>query len=293
MKSKVLIGAVLAALLGGASFFFFSSPAGDETKPTRSSLTSKKKHVRQPMKKKTRETSMVIPVKGREAAYKVNLEKDEEGKLTDAYRKLLAELRDVLDPLDKKRLLVLVKRMQSSDEWPDGIPSILHMAAIEALGELGSDGAAELAGYLGSGDEDVREEAMDAIIDSVDDDTLSDREKSEMIKVFAQTLTDGDALESLFDIIDMDMRNSVQIDTIRDVLENGTAEAKRKILEETLPEVIDREDAISMEEAEQAMENWLAENPDEADDDETFAGTKDDADDKEGDEEDVVQDQNP
>lgn len=290
---KTICCVVLALLCGVAAVVYFCG--SDSPKPVVKKVEKQTRRVnknkRSTAAKSVRsDKSFVIPVKGRPGAYRIELPKDEESLLTDAYRKLLEELRAVADPLDRQRLLALVRRMQDSDEWPDGIPSILHMAAIEALEELGADGAAELSGYLESGDAEVREEAMDAIVDAVDDETMSDMEKSEMIKQFARFLKDDDALDSLFDIIDMDMRNSVQADTIKDVLENGTPEARKKLLEETIPEVIDVEDALGPEEAKVAVDEWLKENPDDEDDAEEYAGTPEDADDKEGDEEDTVED---
>ncbi len=287
-NGKMVLILALALICGAGAVVFFSSPSGEEE--TTPKIELKEKKIR-PAKRKSRprrETSFVKPIKGREGSYRIELPKDEEESLTEAYKRLLEELRRVADPLDKTRLLALVRRIQDSDEWPDGIPLILHTAAIEALSELGADGAAELSGYLASSEVEVREEAMDAIIDSVDSDSMSDYEKSEMIKQFARVLTDGDALESLFDIIDMDMRNSVQADTMRDILEHGTPEAKKKLMEETLPEIIDNEDVTDIEQAKTAVDEWLSQNPDDEDDEETYKGTEEDADDKEGDEEDTV-----
>lgn len=289
MKNRFLTGVAVAALLCGvAALVYFTGPSVDEVveSPTpKVSTTQKPSAVKSPKRtSKNRDKELLVPVKGAPGSYKIELPKDEEASLTDAYRKLLNELRNVTDPLDRKKLLELVQRMQKSDEWPDGIPSILHMAAIEALSEMGADGASELAGYLESGDADVREEAMDAIVDSVDDDTLSDREKAEMIKNFSRYVNDPDALESMFDIIDMDMRNSVQYETLVDILKNGTPAAKDRLMKETIPEVIDLEDDLqSPQDALQKLDEWVKENPDDEDDDETYAGTPKDPDDDDDD----------
>ncbi len=289
MKRRILFSIGFGALLCGvAALVYFTGPSVEDVeKPNKPAKVTQggKKPPKVNRRPPTREHELLVKVgnKNEEKAFRVELPKDEEANLTDAYKKLLQELRDVIDPLDRKKLLALVHRMQSSEEWPDGIPSILHEAAIEALSELGADGASELAGYLESGDADVREDAMDAIIESVDDDALSDREKSEMIKSFARCINDADALESLFDIIDMDMRNSVQIDTMKVVLVTGTSAAKQKILEETLPEVIDSEDPIKLEDANRLMDEWFAENPDGEDDETDYAGTPKDDDDEDDD----------
>ncbi|MDO5317104.1 MAG: hypothetical protein Q4G65_00615 [bacterium] len=282
MSKKTKIYALLVVLFCGiAGVVYFSmapKPAGTGKKSVRQVQGDRRKTVKKTSQNRKRE--FVTRIKNKEGSFKIEIPKDDEEKLSAAYKALLQALRDAMDPLDKDKIRALVKSMQNSNEWPDGIPSVLHMAAIEALSELGSDGVDQLAGYLASGDPEVREEAMDEIVESVDDETLSDLEKSEMIKAFSRYVRDSDALESLFDIVDNDMRNSVQYDTLVAVLENGTSEAKQKLLAESLPDIIDSEDAFqSIEEAKKALDEWVAENPDDPDDEEDFSGTPKDPDD--------------
>lgn len=183
--------------------------------------------------------------------------------LAEKYVKFLDQIQAAVDAEDLARLLEVISRLQASEEWPDGIPSALHMAAIEALSDFGLEAVPKLAGYLQSGDEEVRQEALDALEESVDDDEKSDYEKAEMIKLLANSIEDADFLESLFDLLDGDFRNSVQRDVMLSVLQNGTPEAKKVMLEENLPGLIDNEDITTVDEAIKAVNEWYQLHPDE------------------------------
>lgn len=198
------------------------------------------------------------------------VEDDEEAKLSDEFKKLLAELRAFAETEDWESLLKLVRRMQASDEWPDGLPSILHEEAIDALSEMGKKGLPELIGYLGCDDEDLRDDAFDAIEDMFDDDSLSDWEKNEMLRPFLKSLHDEDQLESLMDLIVGDMRNSCAIDVCKYVLDSGTIEAKRYLMEQVLEDLTGDETIRTKEQ----LDAWLANNPDGEEDAEDYGGDK-------------------
>ncbi|MGN0847416.1 MAG: hypothetical protein ACI4RA_08555 [Kiritimatiellia bacterium] len=230
---------------------------------------------------KPRKTSNTVTAKDRTRAVNVGggkarmtreeaLEDDEEARLSDEFKKLLAELRAFVEAEDWDSLLKLVRRMQASDEWPDGLPSILHEEAIDALADMGKKGLPELIGYLGCDDEDLRDDAFDAIEDMFDDDSLSDWEKNEMLRPFLRSLHDEDQLESLMDLIVGDMRNSCAVDICKFVLEHGTIEARRYLAEQVL-EDLTGDEAIRTKEQ---LDAWLANNPDGEEDAEDYAGDK-------------------
>ena len=72
--------------------------------------------------------------------------RDEIDGLPEEFRKIFEELQAALDADDWKRTVKIVQRMQNSAEWPDGIPSALHHAAIEMLKWFGSHAAPALVG---------------------------------------------------------------------------------------------------------------------------------------------------
>ena len=53
--------------------------------------------------------------------------KDEEIRLSEAQRKLIAEIRAALRADDHRTLMKLVRQMQASKEWPDGIPKAVAL----------------------------------------------------------------------------------------------------------------------------------------------------------------------
>lgn len=202
-----------------------------------------------------------------------NIDLEEEKKLTQMQRELLKELRALSDAEDRKGLYALIARMQKSNEWPDGIPSCLHEAAIDALRWIGSDAIPELFGYLGVADPEIHEEAVDALEEMLSDPDRSDFERSQMLKsslTYLNTVSDTDMLDDLFSDI-MEMRNSVKADTIIYLLENGS-DTVRNALTDTIELVTGEDDYNSVAK----MKEWAAdpENRDDPDDDEFYGGLK-------------------
>ena len=76
------------------------------------------------------------------------LDDDDESNLTEAQRKIIEAIRAALEDNNREEVLKLVQKLQKSQEWPDGIPKSIKMAAIEALGWFGVSCLPELAGFL-------------------------------------------------------------------------------------------------------------------------------------------------
>lgn len=202
-----------------------------------------------------------------------NIDLEEEKKLTQMQRELLKELRALSDAENRKGLYALIAKMQKSNEWPDGIPSCLHEAAIDALRWIGSDAIPELFGYLGVADPEIHEEAVDALEEMLSDPDRSDFERSQMLKsslTYLNTISDTDMLDDLFSDI-MEMRNSVKADTIIYLLENGS-DTVRDALTDTIELVTGEDDYNSVAK----MKEWAAnpENQDDPDDDDFYGGLK-------------------
>ena len=198
-----------------------------------------------------------------------------EEELSVAQRELLEELRALSDAEDRKGLFDLIAKIQASNEWPDGIPTAIHEEAIEALAWIGADALPELVGYLGSGDEGIRESALDVLTDMLSDPDKSDYDRSALLKSslsYLNTVTDTDALDDIFGDI-MEMRNSVKADTLLYILEHGS-NAVQEALKDTIEMVVDIEveDCNSVEEIADAIRNWASqeENQDDADDDDFY-----------------------
>ena len=152
--------------------------------------------------------------------------------------------------------------------------------AIEALGWFDKKTIPEMFGFLGSDSEDVRESAADEILDALDDSSLSDREISSMLVNMAKVLNDEDILDDAFASF-MDMRNSVAVQTIKEISLTGTPTAQ-KLMADVIEDVTDKDDIRTFKQ----LDDWLQANPDDEDDGDLFDGDKDDDDDKTDDDDD-------
>ena len=138
---------------------------------------------------------------------------NEKVKLSDAYKALLAEIQAALDAEDGEALLKIVRGMQDSEEWPDGIPSVIHKAAIEAMEFFGTATAPELIGYLASSDGEVVESTLEAMEDMLSDVSIGDYERSDLLLNYAKVVKDADAIETMLMELD-NMRPGKRAETV-------------------------------------------------------------------------------
>lgn len=187
---------------------------------------------------------------------------DEEARLTEEQRQLLAEIRAALDADNRKTMIRLVTKMQMSDEWPDGIPVAIRKAAIAALGWFGHDAAPEIAGFLQDGNEEVLESAIDAF-ESALFEADGDEEIAQILIAAAKTVQDVEAMDSFLMSLN-DMRPSRAVETVKVIWESGTDAAKQ-----ALPEAVEfytgQEGITTPEQLDQWYNDPSGENCDEPD----------------------------
>lgn len=140
------------------------------------------------------------------------------------FRALLEEIRAAYDANSHRRIVNVVRKMQKSSEWPDGIPTSLHKAAINALRWFGGAVAAELFGYLGSSDAEVVADATDAVMDSISDFSISDYERSALMLGCVKTIKDADTLDMMMMEL-VNMRPTVRAMTGIGIANSGNAVA--------------------------------------------------------------------
>jgi hypothetical protein len=196
------------------------------------------------------------------------IDDDDEAALNQEQRKLIQAIRDALDEEDKDKVMKLVQRLQASDEWPDGIPKSIKMAALEALGWFGSSCLPEIAGFLSDRDDDVLQSALDKYDEALSDPDISDSERSFILVQAAKTVYDSDAIDTmLFEL--NNMRHSVAVKTIKEIWTDGTDAAKRMLPDNI--ELYTGEEGIDTPEK---LDKWLEENPDDEDDEDFYGGEK-------------------
>lgn len=196
------------------------------------------------------------------------IDDDDESKLNAEQRKTIEAIRAALDENNKARVLKLVQGLQASDEWPDGIPKSIKMAAIEALGWFGSSCLPEIAGFLGDSDKDVVASATEQLEEALSDFDLSDRERADMLIQLSKIINDSDTMDSMLSEL-CNMRHSVAVETIKTLMKDGNA-----VTQQLLPETVEFLTGEENMNTPEKLDKWLKENPDGELDAEFYSGSK-------------------
>ena len=195
------------------------------------------------------------------------LDDDDEARLNAEQRRTIMAIREALDNNDRKTVVRLVQKLQKSEEWPDGIPKSIKMAAIEALGWFGSSCLPELAGFLGDADEEVAKSAIDRYQEMLADFELSDFERSSILVQAAMVIDDPEAMDAmLFEL--NNMRHSVAVKTMKQLMAKGN-EATKSILLSNVAFYTGEEGLDTPAK----LDEWLERNPDEEGDAEFYGGS--------------------
>ena len=197
------------------------------------------------------------------------LDDDDEAKLNAEQRKMIEAIRAALDAEDRPRVLKLVQALQASDEWPDGIPKSIKMAAVEALGWFGKSCLPEIAGFLGDGDSEVVQSAIEKFEEALSDFDLSDRDRSKILIEASKVIDDAEAMDSMLFTLN-EMRPSVAVETMKELIASGNA-ATKSVLQDAIDFYTGEENIKTPDQ----LDEWLKENPDDPDAEELYGGSKD------------------
>lgn len=212
-----------------------------------------------------------VDVSGREKP--VLLGEDDEALLSPEMKRIIADLQEALDREDRKSVSKLAAKIQEMIKkgGSDAVPVAVRMKAVEAIGWFLPDSLADLVPFMGDSDPDVIDDVMTAFEDALDNISMGDRELSQVVKSISRALSNDDALDALFFCVESDMRNSVAVDTYKYLMKNGSEACKARVLESI--EDFTGEDYVK---SEADLDKWLKENPDDEDDEDFYAGEKDD-----------------
>lgn len=277
----VLMAAVALALAGASAWVWLSEDVGK--KGDSATLVSRKK-VSRPKKSGRVNAPRGKTKKAKTTRHVVSAQKpwfdigEAEKELNEEQRRLLEEIRLALRDDDFRKLMRLVHKLQSSDEWPDGIPKQIKMAALKALGWYGGKCLTEMVGFLADLDREIVDTATsywDDAIAELDHDVDRDGEPgiASNIKSAAKVVTSAEAMESILSEIQSSLRHSVAVDTIKDILANGN-----RVAAERIPEIIENLTGSSEIKTAEQLDEWLKSNPDDPDDDFMYGGKEDAAD---------------
>lgn len=276
-RSYALIGCVALAVLTivGALVVVFSP-------------STPKEHVKQveaeKTKKKARKASKGNKVKknfkavaAQDPSASTNAFDDvEESALTEAQRALLNELQEALDDESLRRVAKIVEKIQ--DQYRKGgdeaIPPYMREQAVEALSWFLPDSLAELIGFMADSNPDVLEDVMKNFTEGIDDAELSDRELAAIFKKVAPVIEDDDAIDAILMGLENDMRNSVAVETYKEIFKTGSEAIKQRLVE-SMQDFTGEDDITTPEQ----LDTWLKENPDDEEDEDFYGNTdKDDND---------------
>lgn len=240
----VLAGvAIVGAIAGGFHFLALgtaekgrSEVAESATKGVEKGGRSNVRTARRPVKKDVRtadrsdssEKAVRIGEKKKEKPT-FSLDEEEEAALNAEQRALIQAIRTALADDDKKTVLTLVRKLQSANEWPDGIPLPIRRAALEAVTWFGMAALPEIAGFLGDGDEEILADAIEAYESTVYE-ANGDRELSMVVLAAARAINDSEAMDSILMNLN-NMRPSVAVETIKQIWSTGTEGAKTALTE--------------------------------------------------------------
>lgn len=284
-KSKfILVAAAASAAVLAAVWLFVTSDSDKGGGKDEDALVSRKTRKAERSSKPLRTSRPKIQKSAKKVivAQKPGFDIGEAEKLlNEEQRKLLEEIRKALREDDFRQLMKLVHRLQSSDEWPDGIPKAIKMAALKALGWYGGKTLPEVVGFLADLDREVVDLASsywdDAIAELDHDVDLKDAAGNVKeagiatnIKSASRVVNDPETMESILSEIQASLRHSVAVETVKDILKNGNETAKEKISAAI-------EDLTGSEEIKTAeqLDEWLRQNPDDPDDDFMYGGKED------------------
>lgn len=279
-RKNLVIGIGALCVVGLAFLLFMPEETADPKHEETSAVTRKanKRVKRQPRRERI---ASKTEVKSEEKP-KFDLDDEEHANLSKEMRAILVELQDALDNDNDKGVAAvcakILKKMQTEGE--SAVPVVVREDAVDALGLSLPRALPELMGFKGDPNPDIRE-AVDEEIDSFLMETdMKDRELSPILASLAKVLTDEDSLDLLTMSIDTDLRNSVKVATCKQILDTGTEEAKAS-LNEVIADMLDVDEEALPSDTEQIkkqLDKWLAENPDDEDDDDIYAPDDSDSD---------------
>lgn len=285
-KNNLKIGllvlcSILVGVLGAWIFLVANSKiAGDDkeerllsSKSIRSGKVKKVTEISYDKQSGKRSVRIVESEEGRPNVMDTAQAEDGEENLTELQRSVLQEIQAALDADDLKALRrALSKFTASASKGGLGgyamVPKSLRSAAVQALGWFGKDALVDLVDFMADADDEVSSEAFYQFEQAIQECTLGDRERAEMVKMMAKALTDPDHIDVLINTLS-DMRNSVKGDTAMFILTEGSPQSQAVMLEQMSFYFDDEVQTVD------GIKKWLAENPDDPDDEEFYGGDKD------------------
>ncbi len=292
MKNKMMIGLVLAGVVCAvAAVIFFATAKTEavEQEDVRVSVERKGKKVAEERyeapasRKDAPENVQSTPVQERRNAKRfvrrflpedpyLGLEESEWKSLTETEQKVYRLLSDTFDENKRKKAIRLVKELQADPSYPDGVSVHVRKLIAENLGWFGVGMIPSMLNCVTDPNQEVREIATESYVKTCCNEQSEENKLALAIVAFAQVSEDPDALSDLFmEINSSNMRNSVAVDTLKQVLESGTVTAKETV-QEQINDFTGTDEEDGLLDTPEKLDEWYSdpENQDDPDDEELY-----------------------
>ncbi len=277
-RSLILIACATLAtalIVGAAVYFFQSAPEQDQLEEKKTEKKQRIRKKKRPQKARSRRIDAQASNTSTNAVSRAEADEDEEANLTAAQKALLEELQEAADDESLRRVAKIVKTIQ--DQYLKGgdaaVPPYMREQAVEALSWFLPDSLAELIGFMADSNPEVLEDVMKNFTEGIDDAELSDRELASIFKKIAPLIEDDDAIDAILMGLENDMRNSVAVDTYKELFKIGSEAIKQRLVE-SMQDFTGQDDITTPEQ----LDSWLKENPDDEDDEEFYGNVDNDKD---------------
>lgn len=287
LNSGALIIALTAVLIGLGLWFVLSD--GDSARSEENeTLRYSRKGIRE-AKGREQKKARVLRVRkesqridSMSVAERPKLDDLDESDLSDLEKAVLAQIRAALDSNNLKalrRALARFSQAKSRGGLGGDIPKVLRQHAVTALGWFGGAAAADLVEFMADVDPEIEEDAFSQFELALDDWSMGDRERSDILITALKALTDTERIDSLMMNLN-NMRNSVKSDTILTILETGSEASKGVMREqyEFYTDSVTEEDGVVVndDKIKENINNWKVSNPDDPGDEEFYGPQKED-----------------
>ena len=277
-RSLILIACATLAtalIVGAAVYFSQSAPEQDQLEEKKTEKKQRIRKKKRPQKARSRRIDAQASNTSTNAVSRAEADEDEEANLTAAQKALLEELQEAADDESLRRVAKIVKTIQ--DQYLKGgdaaVPPYMREQAVEALSWFLPDSLAELIGFMADSNPEVLEDVMKNFTEGIDDAELSDRELASIFKKIAPLIEDDDAIDAILMGLENDMRNSVAVDTYKELFKIGSEAIKQRLVE-SMQDFTGEDDITTPEQ----LDSWLKENPDDEDDEEFYGNVDNDKD---------------
>lgn len=259
--AAVVVAACALLLRGRAS----EDSSGAAANAQSNRIAEAKADVKRPARRQRISASKVEEARRPAEKPTIDVDEEEEAKLAKEMVEVLDAIREALKANDFSMLQKAIARMKAlglkesggKGSWLNHVPERLKLSAVSSLGWFGSEGIPELIEFLGDENADVAEQAMNQFELALQDFSLGDRGRAEIIKTVSQIITDSRDLDWILTTA-LDSRPSVGVDTFSFISANGTPEA-REMIGDYIDFFTGGEGVRTAADAEQ----WLVDHPDE------------------------------